>query len=183
MRRGERVLASGHCITYGYFLCVLCSERGARDADGDLREGARCGANRGESHRTGARNVCEARERRARCRERRVGPAVSARRAAETRQLFSRCESLNAKWRREDVRSLACCPLKLTSYTRSFRSASEQYDPHAAVRFPFSSFIVCEKGGDFKMQAADVRASQQHRMPHEHTRTPHAKVVLTVCGH
>ena len=123
----------------------------------------------GESHQTGA------------ARERRVGPAVSARRAAETRQLFSRCESLNAKWRREDVRSLACCPLKLTSYTRSFRS--EQYDPHAAVRFPFSSFIVCEKGGDFKMQAADVRASQQHRMPHEHTRTPHAKGVLTVCGH
>ena len=48
---------------------------------------------RGESHQTGA------------ARERRVGPAVSARRAAETRQLFSRCESLNAKWRREDVRS------------------------------------------------------------------------------
>ena len=156
-------------------------ERGARDADGDRREGARCGANRGESATGRERVTCEARERRARCRERRVGPAVSARRAAETRQLFSRCESLNAKWRREDVRSLACCPLKLTSYTRSFRS--EQYDPHAAVRFPFSSFIVCEKGGDFKMQAADVRASQQHRMPHEHTRTPHAKGVLTVCGH
>ena len=51
------------------------------------------------------RVTCEARERRARCRELRVGPAVSARRAAETRQLFSRCESLNAKWRREDVRS------------------------------------------------------------------------------
>ena len=41
------------------------------------------------------RVTCEARERRARCRERRVGPAVSARRAAETRQLFFRCESLS----------------------------------------------------------------------------------------